>query len=148
MYSCVFCNKQFKSHEAVAQHTEAKHPYPCHQCYRSFTTKEGLEQHKKAKHPKHTVAKHTYSRQSEDNVFGHKVEELRRMDPFMIKRPHALGERDTHEHLWYCFGCETRFKDHKSFNSHYAMYHHIRNYHPEFLEDSESVDSRDFNFND
>eukprot|EP00979_Chaetoceros_neogracilis_P018425 scaffold10589_cov224-Chaetoceros_neogracile.AAC.2 len=42
-----------------------------------------------------------------------------------IRRPGAIGCSDSHNHLWYCFDCETNWKDHRCFNSHEAMLSHL-----------------------
>ena len=50
-----------------------------------------------------------------------------------FKRPHALGVADSHGHLWICHICEDRktYKDHRSFNSHLAMWQHQSDRHDE-----------------
>jgi hypothetical protein len=67
---------------------------------------------------------------------GEVIEHLRRdHEPSEIKRPHALGVSDSHGHVWYCFGCATRYsKDHKSFDSDHAMWSHLGRYHTNWLE--------------
>jgi hypothetical protein len=43
-----------------------------------------------------------------------------------IRRPYALGFSDSHGHLWYCFGCDTKLgKGHKSFRSDKAIWDHL-----------------------
>ena len=46
-----------------------------------------------------------------------------------ISRPAALGCYDSHGHCWYCFECETDWKDHRSYGSSKAMLHHLIDCH-------------------
>ena len=46
-----------------------------------------------------------------------------------IRRPGAVGDSDSHGHVWYCFECETDWKDHRSYNSSEAMYQHLIDCH-------------------
>jgi hypothetical protein len=57
------------------------------------------------------------------------IEHVRQHHTSDIRRPGAVGCADSHGHLWYCFGCETTLKDHRSFNSHEAMWSHLKNCH-------------------
>ena len=67
---------------------------------------------------------------------GEIIEHLRRdHKPHDIKRPHALGVSDSHEHLWYCFACRGKLgEDHRSYDSDQAMWQHIKQCH-EWLTD-------------
>jgi hypothetical protein len=53
------------------------------------------------------------------------IEHVRKQHNNDIRRPGAIGCTDSHGHLWYCFGCETALKDHKSFDSDEAMMAHL-----------------------
>ncbi|KAF2210294.1 hypothetical protein CERZMDRAFT_121893 [Cercospora zeae-maydis SCOH1-5] len=47
-----------------------------------------------------------------------------------VKRPSALGTPDSHGHRWYCFRCIGKLgKDHKSFDTHRAMWDHLNAAH-------------------
>lgn len=47
-----------------------------------------------------------------------------------LRHSNHLGEEDAHGHLWYCFSCEDKTgKDHRSFDSHQAMYDHLTAVH-------------------
>ncbi|KKZ66223.1 hypothetical protein EMCG_08049 [[Emmonsia] crescens] len=62
------------------------------------------------------------------------VEHLRASHTQLIKRAGALGVQDSHGHMWYCFICDTDpFKDHRSYNSHTAMWTHLRDKHSSIL---------------
>ncbi|KAE8135277.1 hypothetical protein BDV38DRAFT_252924 [Aspergillus pseudotamarii] len=56
-------------------------------------------------------------------------EHLRKQHTSFIKRPARLGIPDSHGHLWYCFGCESQFNDHRSYGSDKAMFDHLRRSH-------------------
>ena len=44
-----------------------------------------------------------------------------------IQRPGALGQPDSHGHVWYCSRCGNAMgKDHRSFNSDSAMWQHLQ----------------------
>ena len=45
------------------------------------------------------------------------IEHLRKCHHWDIRRPHAIGESDSHGHCWYCFSCCTNWKDHRSYSS-------------------------------
>jgi hypothetical protein len=53
----------------------------------------------------------------------------------VIRRPSSLGNPDSHGHLWYCFGCETKLgKDHRSFRSDKAIWNHMNACHDSLLD--------------
>ncbi|PGH30874.1 hypothetical protein GX50_06375 [[Emmonsia] crescens] len=63
------------------------------------------------------------------------VEHLRAYHTQLIKRPGALGVQDSHGHMWYCFICDSDpFKDHRSYNSHTAMWAHLQHKHSSILD--------------
>ena len=58
------------------------------------------------------------------------IEHVRKHHDRNIKRPAgAVGDSDSHGRVWYCFGCETDRKDHRSYNSSEAMYQHLKDCH-------------------
>jgi len=57
------------------------------------------------------------------------IEHLRKKHLSFIRRPRALGSRDSHGHLWYCYRCETEIKDHRSFQSNKDMWKHLNSCH-------------------
>ena len=64
---------------------------------------------------------------------GDAIEHLRKKHMHFIGRPGAVGSSDGHGHIWYCKGCDTDFKDHRSFNSDEAMLAHLRDRHVDSL---------------
>lgn len=56
-----------------------------------------------------------------------------------IHRPHAVGVPDSRGHLWYCKCLGRLGKDHRSFNSHRAMWDHLNSKHDEWLETLRSL---------
>lgn len=48
-----------------------------------------------------------------------------------VKRPSAVGDADSHGHVWYCFctPCSKNGKDHRSFDSDEAMLDHLLSLH-------------------
>jgi hypothetical protein len=43
-----------------------------------------------------------------------------------LRRPCVLGILDSHGHLWYCFGCDTKLgKGYRSFRSDKTMWDHL-----------------------
>lgn len=62
---------------------------------------------------------------------GEVIEHLRTKHGLsFIRRPQSLGVADSHGHIWYCFDCETKMgKNHKSFQSHTAMWDHLNACH-------------------
>ena len=146
MHHCATCGKKFSFRESYLQHKAAKHPikqYPCDLCSKRFASSEGLRDHTRAKHGgcrSHENDEYDPDMAIRERVIGNVIEELRRQYPFLIRRPHALGSRDSHNHLWYCFGCETKRKDHRSFNSHLEMLQHILYSHDHWLEEEPEID--------
>lgn len=66
------------------------------------------------------------------NGLGEVIEHLRDKHGLKryITRPSALGNTDSHEHVWYCDQCDDRTgKGHKSFDSHRAMWQHLQSRH-------------------
>ena len=63
-----------------------------------------------------------------------------RKDHIDIRRPGAVGCSDSHGHVWYCFSCETDWNDHRSFDSHEAMFRRMRECHPGVIEKFNSDD--------
>ncbi|KAE8346203.1 hypothetical protein BDV24DRAFT_124458 [Aspergillus arachidicola] len=61
-------------------------------------------------------------------------EHLRKHHAGFIWRPASLGIPDSHGHLWYCFGCESQFNDHRSYNSDNAMFDHLRQRHADVTD--------------
>jgi hypothetical protein len=57
------------------------------------------------------------------------IEHVQQHHASYVRRPQAVGCPDSYGHLWYCFGCETALRDHRSFNSHEAMLHHLTDRH-------------------
>lgn len=67
---------------------------------------------------------------------GEIIEHLRgiHMRSFIV-RPQRLGVPDWNGHVWYCFLCETKSgKDHRSFNTHDAMWKHLSDKHDHDLD--------------
>lgn len=60
---------------------------------------------------------------------GEAIEHLRAKHVTFIGRPGRLGQTDTHGHCWYCFDCESDWKDHRSFNSNESMWRHLKDKH-------------------
>lgn len=54
------------------------------------------------------------------------TEHVRRFHASFVTRPGRPGEIDTHNHMWYCFGCSSNVKDHRSYDSDNAMSTHLR----------------------
>lgn len=50
------------------------------------------------------------------------IEHLRRFHVSFIGRP---GETNSQNHMWYCFDCDSDYKDHRSYNSDNAMWSHL-----------------------
>lgn len=65
---------------------------------------------------------------------GEAIEHLRAKHVSFIRRPGCLGEKDMHDHCWYCFDCGSGLKDHRSFNFDKAMWSHLKNKH-DFIVD-------------
>ena len=59
---------------------------------------------------------------------------------YFIRRPGAVGVSDSHGHIWYCFSCETKTKNHRSFNSDAAMWQHLNDCHDVFEERDSDAD--------
>ena len=57
------------------------------------------------------------------------IEHLRKCHHWDIRRPHAIGESDSHGHCWYCFSCCTNWKDHRSYSSSQGMRQHLNSCH-------------------
>lgn len=72
---------------------------------------------------------------------GEVIEHIRRAhNNGSLRRLHALGTRDTHGHLWYCYDCESRSgNDHSSFNSHQAMWNHLSHRHEHCVRTIENL---------
>jgi hypothetical protein len=63
------------------------------------------------------------------------IEHLRRHHASFIHRPGRLGAADSHGHIWYCFDCESKYlNNHRSFDSHKAMWNHLRDRHGLMLD--------------
>lgn len=65
---------------------------------------------------------------------GEALEHLRDKHIPFLSRPQGLGVADGHGHIWYCLKCETLLKDHKSFDSHNAVWDHLRSSHNHEIE--------------
>ena len=61
------------------------------------------------------------------------IEHIRKYHGINIGRPGAVGCSDSHGHQWFCFDCETAFKDHRSFNSDRAMLQHLTDCHDDYI---------------
>ena len=57
------------------------------------------------------------------------IEHVRKHHFSGIRRPGAIGNKDSHGHIWYCFDCDTGLKDHRSFDSDEAMLAHLNDVH-------------------
>jgi hypothetical protein len=65
---------------------------------------------------------------------GEALEHLRSVHySHILRRPAALGYCDSHGHMWYCFEHETLLKDHRSFDSHEAVFQHWNSCHVEVI---------------
>ena len=62
------------------------------------------------------------------------VEHVRRYHASFIIRHGRLGSLDNHGHMWYCFGCYRPLSDHRSYNSHGAMWDHLIASHETVVE--------------
>jgi hypothetical protein len=51
-----------------------------------------------------------------------------------IRRPGGRFDEDSHGNVWYCFSCETDYKDHRSFQSNEAMMQHLDAKHGTSIE--------------
>ena len=67
---------------------------------------------------------------------GAAIDHLRGSHRFTwIRRPHAVGVADNHGHVWYCFKCLGKWgQDHRSFDSHRAMWDHLCDKHDEWRD--------------
>jgi hypothetical protein len=72
---------------------------------------------------------------------GEIIEHLRKKHKLLfIQRPNSLGIADSHGHVWYCFDCETKWgKDHRSFQSDKAMWHHLNDRHDYQLDKIKAI---------
>jgi hypothetical protein len=62
------------------------------------------------------------------------VEHIRRYHASFIIRHGRLGSLDTHNHMWYCFGCDRPLSDHRSYDSHKALWDHLKMSHENVVE--------------
>lgn len=132
---CNFCSKSFSTEHGKTAHCNAKHQDErmCPECSKSCKSYQGLMQHIHAKHEiddSIEIIEYSYeccgSEWFEDEI----VEHIRKKHSFTgIRRPHAVGVPDSHNHIWYCFDCETDLKYHRSFDTHWAMLQHLRDLH-------------------
>lgn len=66
---------------------------------------------------------------------GEVIEHLRRKHKLLFSRQRGLGSPDRHGHIWYCFYCKTKTgKNHRSFDSHKAMWDHLNDRHDDMLD--------------
>lgn len=66
---------------------------------------------------------------------GEVIEHLRTKHKLSFSRQRGLGIPDNHGHIWYCFYCETKTgKNHRSFDSHKAMWDHLNDRHDYMLD--------------
>eukprot|EP01083_Nonionella_stella_P205404 748015_1 len=131
-YECDYCSKLFNTEVGKEAHTTAVHggAYECDYCYKRFTTKAGKEAHETAVHLNQT------KQNERETALGDIIETMRKSRRSMIRGPGNLRIPDNHGHIWYCFECETPMKNHRSFNSHEAMYAHIQSKHCDWIKNA------------
>eukprot|EP01084_Bolivina_argentea_P067176 122397_1 len=150
-FFCGVCGKQFASATAKRQHKKALHEqqwFQCNVCRACFTSQAGAKAHEKHKHGLYECHvcfrrfKTNTGRTAHENAshnmklykLGYEIEKLRIDYPHSIKRPSAVGMADSHGHIWYCFACETIVNYHRSFDTHQAMYNHLKSNHSEWID--------------
>jgi hypothetical protein len=62
------------------------------------------------------------------------VEHVRRYHASFIIRHGRLGSLDTHGHMWYCFACDRPFSHHRSYDTHKALWDHLKASHETEVE--------------
>lgn len=62
------------------------------------------------------------------------IEHVRRFHASFIRRAGRLGEIDAHGHMWYCFNCDSDFRDHRSYDLDDAMWAHLRTNHDNIVD--------------
>ncbi|KAL3474740.1 hypothetical protein BJX99DRAFT_174402 [Aspergillus californicus] len=82
--------------------------------------------------------------ETHDNNYGKlsdAIEKIRKKYPDVVRRPGRVGDVDSHGHMWYCFYCQrgVMMRQHRSYDSHRAMWDHLRLSHSEFLYCLETV---------
>jgi len=68
-FECEQCVREFRSEEALDQHTRAVHPtYECEQCDREFRSEEALDQHTRVVYPMYECEQCDREFRSEDDL--------------------------------------------------------------------------------